>query len=49
MYIKKVHGYVLTEKGAISINKGLLDTYNPQAIESKNWKHWVTHMVKFIL
>ena len=35
---------MLTEKDAIYINKGLLDTYSPQTTESKNWKHWVAHI-----
>lgn len=44
MYIKKAYGYVITEKDAISIIKGLLDTYDPPTVESENWKHWVTHI-----
>lgn len=41
MYIKKVYGYVLPEKDAISINKGLLDTYAPPTQRSENWKQWI--------
>ena len=44
MYIKKVYGYVLPEKGAMSIYKGLLDAYDPPTVESKNWKQWVANI-----
>lgn len=44
MCIKKVYGYVITEKDTIFITKGLLDTYSPPTTKSENWKHWITHI-----
>lgn len=44
MYIKKAYGYVITEKNAIPITKGLPDSYNPPTTKSENWKHWIKHM-----
>lgn len=44
MYIKKVYGYVLSVLDEHSILKGLLDTYDPPTVESKNWKHWVANI-----
>lgn len=40
MYIKKVCGYVLTEKHDSSQLKGLFDVYVPQTHKSTVWKYW---------
>lgn len=44
MDIKKFYGYVLPEKDLKFLYKNLDDTYDPPAIESKNWKQWVTNI-----
>lgn len=40
MYIKKITGYLCNDEFIERNIKGLLDTFTPQTIQSKNYKNW---------
>lgn len=43
LYIKKVCGYVIQGTDAFMDEKGALDSFNPQTIQSKRFKCWVNY------